>query len=38
MVIARKEAAKFPFNTPTNLCLANILDSALHVVSEGHLK
>jgi hypothetical protein len=23
---------------PTNLCLADILDNALHVVSEEHLK
>jgi hypothetical protein len=37
MVIARKKAAKFPFNNPLDWCPANILDNALHLVSEWNV-
>jgi hypothetical protein len=37
MVATRNKATKFLSNTPLNQCPTNILDNALHLMSEGHL-
>jgi hypothetical protein len=34
MFITGQQVAKFPCNTPLNWCLVNMLDNALHLVSE----